>query len=421
MTTRTSTLGLASWAFYDWAHSAFPTIVQTFIFAAYFTRAVAADEIQGSSQWGMAIGSAGIAIALAAPLLGAIADQSGRRKPWLFCFTWICAAGTACLWFVQPKPDHAIPALMVVAIATVAAECAFVFYNAMLPALAPPDRLGRWSGWGWGLGYCGGLTCLAVALFVLDVGKGGDATRSSFPLAAAWLVVFSLPLFLFTPDAGGDRKPIRVAARAGFIQLVETLRHVRRYRTVMRFLIAHLFYIDGLATLFAFGGVYAAGTFGMTEREVLMFGITLNLSAGIGAIAFSWLDDAIGSRRTILWSLVGLIVMATTALVVESATMFWVAGSVLGIFVGPAQAASRSYLAHVSPPTMRTEMFGLYEMAGKATAFMGPLLVASVTHLSQSQRGGMYVVVGLMVVGFVIMLGTPEAKGVPEEADESLK
>jgi UMF1 family MFS transporter len=408
-----STAALVSWASYDWGHSAFPTVVETFLFAAYFTRQIAPDPIQGSAQWGMTVGCAGLIVALSAPLLGAIADQGGRRKPWITFFTFLCAAATAFLWFAKPSAEYAVFALLLVGIGTVAAECAFVFYNAMLPTLAPPERMGRWSGWAWGIGYCGGLTCLAVALLLMSR-VGSDATqsadvRAAFPLAAAWLIVFSLPLLLITPDARGRRKPFRRAIGDGARQLIQTIRHARRYRGLVRFLIAQLVYIDGLTTLFLFGGVYAAGTFGMSERDVLLFGIALNVSAGIGAAAFSWLDDALGSRRTILLSLAGLIVTSSATLLVQSATLFWVFGCVLGLFVGPTQAASRSYLARAAPANVRSEMFGLYALAGKATAFAGPMLVGLVTQLAGSQRIGLGVVVALLILGFALMLRTPEA------------
>jgi UMF1 family MFS transporter len=223
------------------------------------------------------------------------------------------------------------------------------------------------------------------------------------------LIVFSLPLLLKTPDAPGRGKPFRRAIGDGARQLIQTIRHARRYSGLVRFLIAHLVYIDGLTTLFLFGGVYAAGTFGMSERDVLLFGIALNVSAGIGAAAFSWLDDALGSRRTILLSLAGLIVTSSATLLVQSATLFWVCGCVLGLFVGPTQAASRSYLARAAPANVRSEMFGLYALAGKATAFAGPLLVGLVTHLAGSQRIGLGVVVALLIAGFALMFRTPEA------------
>lgn len=414
---REPVVGLAAWALYDWASSAFAAIVQTFVFAAYFTRQVAADETTGTALWGQAIGLAGLGVALVGPVLGAIADQGGRRKPWLAAFTAVAVVATALLWTVRPEPSDLWPALVLVALASLAAELAGIFYHAMLPALAAPARTGRWSGWGWGLGYLGGLTCLSLALlgFVGDdpwfpLGREqAEHVRATFLLTAGWFLLFSLPLLALTPDAPGSGKHPARAVRDGLRQLLDTLRRAREHGAILRFLLARMIFVDGLATLFAFGGVYAAGSFGMDERQVLLFGILLNVTAGIGAIGFGWIDDRLGPRRTILLALAGLTACGTAALLVQERTAFWVLGGLLGVFVGPAQAAGRSYLARAAPARMRNELFGLFALSGKATAFAGPLAVGALTAAAGSQRVGMSVVVLLFVLGFLLMLTVPEA------------
>jgi UMF1 family MFS transporter len=233
--------------------------------------------------------------------------------------------------------------------------------------------------------------------------------RAAFPLVAIWFLVFALPLLLFTPDAPATGKGMWQAARDGLKQLRESMRQVRRYAHLVRFLIAYMVYIDGLGTLFAFGSVYAAGTFDMTEAQVLLFGIALNVTAGLGTAGFAWIDDWIGSKRTILLSLVGLIAFGTLILLVGSRTAFWALGLALGVFVGPVQAASRSYLARAAPEDVRNQMFGLYALSGKATAFFGPLLVGWVTYWAESQCIGMATIVVLFVLGLLLMLGVPPA------------
>ena len=150
--------GVVGWCLYDWANSAFPTVIITFVFAAYFTKAIAADVITGTSQWGYTISLSGLAVAVLAPLLGAVADHGGRRKPWIFAFTILCAVATALLWQAKPDVSFVLLALVLVAVGNFAFEMAMVFYNAMLPDLTSADRIGRVSGWGWGLGYAGGLS-----------------------------------------------------------------------------------------------------------------------------------------------------------------------------------------------------------------------------------------------------------------------
>ena len=407
---------LWSWALYDWANSAFFTIILTFVFAQYFSVSVVQDEVAGTNAWGNIVGISGVFIAILAPMLGAIADQSGRRKPWLIGFTLLCVVSCAMLWTVTPDQDQFWNAALWVGLGTLGAEFAFIFYNAMLPDMASQERTGRWSGWAWGLGYVGGVTSLVVALygfietdahlFNLDRDQA-EHVRATFVLVAVWYLVFALPAFIFTPDRPPTGLRLGEAVRAGFVQLKESIAHVRQYRDIVRFLIARMLYTDGLATIFTFGGVYAAGTFNMAPTEVLKFAIALNVTAGLGALGFAWIDDALGGRNTILLALVGLGSSALAILVVDSATAFWVWGMILGVFVGPLQSASRSHLARVAPPHLQTQMFGLFAFSGKATAFAGPLLVGAVTAMTDSQRWGMSTILVFLLIGFVLMLKVP--------------
>ena len=199
------------------------------------------------------------------------------------------------------------------------------------------------------------------------------------PMVAIWFAVFCIPLFLFVPDAPSTGLRPAAAAREGIATLAATLKRVRDYRQVAWFLLARIFYVDGMNTMFAFGGIYAAGTFGMTVAEVIQFGIALNITAGLGAAGFAWLDDRMGARRTIAIALTGLIAFGIPLLLVESKLWFWLVGVPLGIFMGPAQAASRSLMARLAPPELRTEMFGLFAFSGRATAFLGPAILGVVT------------------------------------------
>jgi len=411
---------LWSWALYDWANSAFFTIILTFVFARYFSQSVVGDDVAGTEAWGNIVGVAGAVVAVLAPILGAIADRGGRRKPWLLFFTFLCVFACAMLWFVRPTADDFWWAAVWVGVGILGAEFAFVFYNTMLPDLVEPERMGRWSGWGWGLGYAGGVACLLLALFGFVQTEGpifgvdvdreqAEHVRATFALVAVWYLVFALPLFMFTPDRSSKGLAVGEALRSGLRQLGESVKHLRKYAEILRFLVARMIYTDGLATVFAFGGVYAAGTFDMSQTEVLQFGIAINVTAGLGALGLSWVDDWIGGRNTILLSLVALIASATAILVVDDVVWFWVFAMVLGVFVGPLQAASRSHLARVAPEELRSQMFGLFTFSGKATAFAGPLLVGAVTAATASQRWGMSIIVAFFAVGFLLMLTVPTA------------
>ncbi|MGM0545994.1 MAG: MFS transporter [Bacteroidota bacterium] len=416
---RESKRSLFSWALYDWANSAFFTVIQTFVFATYFLQSVVQDETLGSTLWGNTIGAAGFLIAISAPFVGAIADQMGRRKPWIAWFTVLSILATAGLWFIEPSDQYVVWALVLVFLGTVGSEFAIIFYNAMLPDLASKERMGRWSGWAWGLGYAGGLACLVVALFVfVDVEtppfgldkEMAEHVRATFLLVAVWYTLFSIPLFLFSNDRKKTGIKIKKATRMGWQQLKTSIANVRKYKYIVRFLVARMVFIDALATVFAFGGIYAAGTFDFSERDVLIFGIGLNVTAGLGAGVFAWLDDWMGSRTTMLISLVGLIVTTTGVLVVTELTWFWFFGLLLGIFVGPVQAASRTYMARVSPPDLENQMFGLMALSGKVTSFLGPLLVGWLTYIADSQRIGMSIIVVLFIIGFVLLYFVPDAE-----------
>jgi len=310
-------------------------------------------------------------------------------------------------------------ALILAGLGNFAFEMGMVFYNAMLPDLAPRKMLGRWSGWGWGLGYIGGLSCLAVTLvgFVQTetpwFGLSKDLAehlRATPVLVAVWFAVFAIPLFLFTPDQPSRRLSPTAAIREGIGALLETLRKIRSYSQIARYLLARMIYTDGINTLFAFGGIYAAGTFGMPFSELIMFGIAINLTAGLGAVMFAWLDDRIGPKRVILIALAALTILGGILLIIQDKTMFWVFGVPLGLFVGPAQSASRSLMAHIAPAELRTEMFGLYAFSGKATAFIGPALLALATDMFHSQRAGMATILIFFIAGGFLLLPVVDAR-----------
>ncbi len=417
MLTANPARGRWSWALYDWANSPFTTLIITFIFPAYFQQGIVKDAVTGQALWGYAVAASGLLIAIFAPILGAIADAAGRRKPWLLAFTAACAFGSALLWFAAPSPAFIPFSLVCVIIANVGFEFGVVFNNAMLPDIVPEERLGRLSGWAWGLGYAGGLAALLVALVVfiwpdpplfgLDAATA-EHVRIVGPLVAVWLVLFSVPLFLFTPDRPKRVVAIGAALATGLSELRRTLATLPKNRPLATFLIAHMIYADGLITLFAFGGVYAAGEFGLGLSEVIVFGIALNVAAGTGALLFAWLDDRLGSKRVIVLALVGLIAASVLAVAARSVAWLWVAGIFIGIFVGPAQAASRSLMARLTEPEKRAGAFGLFALSGKATAFLGPALVATVTAASGSQRAGIATIIAFFVVGLVLLLQVRE-------------
>jgi UMF1 family MFS transporter len=409
-----------SWAFYDWANSAFTTLVVTFIYSTYFTKAMAPDEITGTAWWSRAVAVSALLTAVLSPILGAGADRAGARKRFLAVATALCIGATTLLGFVPPGMANAgIIALTLFVIADISFETGYVFYNAFLPTIASPERIGRVSGYGWGLGYVGGLVCMLIALvgfvrpevpwFGLSTEAGFNVRATNF-LVAIWFLVFSIPLFLFVPER--RLTGVRVDPGAALRELGRTVRAIGRYREMVRFLIARLVFNDGLVTVFAFGGIYAAGTFGMSLSEVILFGVVLNLASGLGAFGFGFVDDKIGGKKTIVVTLVALIVATGIAVWAPTRVWFWIAGILIGLFVGPNQSASRSLMGRFVPERHQAEFFGFFAFSGKATSFLGPLLLGFVAQAVGSQRAGVATVIAFFVVGGILLTTVDERRGV---------
>jgi UMF1 family MFS transporter len=441
---QTSRAGLAGWVLFDWACQPWFTLVTTFVFAPFFAAALAEDPAQGQALWGFAAGAAGLTIALLSPALGSIADAAGRRKPWIAGFGLLLVFGSLLLWFAEPGNPASVPlALFGFYLGTIGAEFATVFNNAMMPKLVPPDRIGRLSGTGWAMGYAGGLVSLVVTLGFLaanpETGKtilgfvplfgldpaAREGDRISGPLSALWFLVFVLPLFLFTPDEP-KRLPLAQAIREGLQNLFETIRTVRGHANAFRFLLANMVYADGLTALFAFGGIYAAGTFGWSIIEIGVFGILLTITGTIGALVGGRLDDRLGPKPVIAGALILLILVAGTILSLGRDYIFFVIptappmagdglygsvaekvyvalGLLIGVAAGPMQAASRTLLVRVAPPDQIGQFFGLFALSGKVTSFMGPFLVGLVTAATANQKPGMAVLIGFFALGLFLL------------------
>jgi len=411
---------VVSWALYDFANSSFTTLVVTFVYATYFTRSIVGDQTLGTTLWSRGVIVTAIAVALLSPFVGALADRGGYRKLLMLTAMVVCVGATASLFF--PTAGQIGLALSLFVIANVAYEMGIVLYNAFLPDIAPADRIGRVSGFGWSLGYLGGLICLVLALvgFVQPDApwfglsrEGAENIRATNLLVAAWFAVFSIPAFLWLKEDRSKVSPKGSALlRTTVDQLRTTFREIRKYEQVMRLLIARLIYNDGLVTIFAFGAIYAQGTFGFEPWEILIFGIVLNGSAGLGALLMGFLDDALGGKRMIEISIAGLFLASLLAVLSPSKLGFWIAAIFVGCFAGPNQSASRSLLARFAPPEKESEFFGFYAFSGKATAFLGPLLLGTLTSVFGNQRAGVAVVLPFFVAGWLIVRTVNEKEGI---------
>ena len=408
---------ILSWALYDWGNSAFSAIILTFVFSIYFSKSVMGDDITGGALWGYAIAASGLGIAVLAPFLGAIADYAGRTRAWIGALTLLSCSATAGLFFLTPDASILTVGigLSCLIVAVLSLELALVFYNAQLTVIAPKDKIGRVSGWGWALGYGGGLAALVIALvFLTGLGdtlkpllglpeENALNIRATALLVALWMGLFTLPLLFTTPDLPTREESYKRAIRLGINELWTTLKSVKKHRNIMHFLIASALYKDGLATLFALGGVYAAAVYDMQLTDILIFAIGLNVTAGLGAFAFSFMDDKAGSKMTIMVSLIGLIVFGFAALFAPDRTSFILISLGLGLFIGPAQAASRTYVARLSPPEITTQIYGLYAFSGKAIAFLGPLSYGLFIQIWDTHKAGLSSILIFWLLGLVLL------------------
>ncbi|WP_395711954.1 MFS transporter [Reyranella sp.] len=446
-----SKLGQLSWALFDWANQPFFTIVTTFIFAPYFANVMVGDPVKGQAAWAFTQSTAGVLIALMSPFLGAMADAGGRRKPYIFAFQLLLGLGCGALWWAYPgRPDLVGPISWAVVVATIGAEMSIVFNNAQLPNIVRPQRMGWLSGLGWGLGYCGGLISLFIVLtvsmpsifglaatndqplFGLDA-RTNELERLVGPASALWLAVFVIPMFLFTPDMARRNVSLLGAAKNGGLALVHTVRRLGHFKNALRYLIAFMLYNDGLAAIIAFGGVYAAATFGWSTVTLGIFGIILTVFAIPGAFLGGRLDDHIGSKRTVQLAILGVII-ATLGIVGVSddrvlflvpagelvpnrplfgslqEKVFMAFALLLGFCMGPMQAASRTLVGRLAPESMSGEFFGLFALSGRATAWMAPFAIGVITTSTGSNRLGVACVLFFLVLGFCLLWGVREER-----------
>ena len=420
-----------SWSIYDFANQPFTTIILTFIYSTFFVDFIAPSGELGTVMWGRAVAISSLVIALLSPIMGAIADNGGYRKKFLIFWTWVCVIFSILLYF--PLKGEVILALTFFCIANIGFEMGGVFLNAYLPEIAPKEKIGRISGYGWSFGYVGGLIALAIS-FILFIspenpvnplnGKllnldSGEHIRMINILIGIWFAVFSIPTFLFLKDKNKNNTlNNRELIKSAFISLNTTFKEIKSYKETLKFLLARLVYNDALITIFAFGGIYAKQVFDFTFNEIFLFGIVLNVTAGLGALTMGFLDDILGGKKTIQISNVGFIIACTLAVIAPDFNngrfIFWIAGSMIGIFSGPNQAASRSLMGRMTPKNKESQFYGFFAFSGKATSFVGPLLFSTIVSLTDSIRLGLAIVSILFLIGIILLNNVNEKQGIKD-------
>lgn len=421
---------VAAWALWDWATQPFNSVVLTFVFASLYlvsdsflpadiASLPANDPLKEraladlSSGYGLITTFAGLLILVLAPVLGQSADRAGRKKRWLFVFTMLLALAQFALFFVRADPAYFWYGAFILAIGAVVSEIAGVNYNAMLVQVATPRTIGKVSGLGWGLGYIGGIVALTLVVVVTQLQWFGMDTSDglAYRLIAVgcgvWTILFSLPLFLTVPEGPASAPGEKVNFFAAYGVLVKDVRALfRSHRATFWFLLASAVYRDGLGGVFAFGGILAAVSFGFSSSEVLIFAIAANVVAGISTVIAGTVDDRFGARNVIVTALSALIISAVALLVLQDSgkTVFWVCGLVLSAAVGPAQAASRSLLARVTPEGMQGEIFGLYATTGRVASFLSPAMWTLSIAIFGATVWGVLGIAVVLTLGLLLLL-----------------
>jgi UMF1 family MFS transporter len=411
-----------AWALWDWAEQPYPTIFQTFIFATYITSSYFGDPDANAQALSLAGLIAGLLVAVISPVFGRRSDEAGHRKLWLLINSAILIAIMAASYFVAPSPEFLMFGLVLYALGSVVQESAFINYYAMLKQVSTPKNIGKISGYAWGLGYVGGILLLLVSLigFVLPENPwfgistdNAENIRVLFLFSAIWMTVFTIPLMLFVPEHKGSQLAKTETILGSYKKLWNQLKTLRAQAPeTLKFLIASAVYRDGLAGVFTFGAILGTVAFGFSKTEVIFFGIAANLVAGIGAALGGVLDARIGTRTTIVGSLIGLLVAGSAVFTFADAGQitYWIGGLALCLFVGPAQASSRTFVARFTPENREGEVFGLYQTTGRAASFLSPgawwvaTAIAAAAGISGTAIFGVIGLMAVLAVGLFLLL-----------------
>lgn len=405
-----------AWALYDWANSAYATVVMAGFFPIFFKEYwTSSMEVSESTFWlGIANGAAGLLVALAAPLLGAMADQGGLKKRLLFIFTFLGVLMTCALFLLaQGAWELAVVVYVMGAIGFAASN---VFYDAMIVDVAEYDALDRVSAFGYGLGYIGGGMLFAGCVFatlkpaLFGLSDAAEAVRYSFMLTGIWWTLFALPIFLFVHEQGEAEKVAWLAsARQGWRQFVDTFAHVRKLRVVMLFLLAYFFYIDGVGTVIRMAVDYGL-SLGFTSDVLIQALLLTQFVAFPAAIAWGWIGERIGGKRSIMICIAVYMLVCIWGYSMDSAFDFYLLATVIGLVMGGIQALSRSMYARLIPRSQATEFFGFYNMLGKFAAIMGPMLMGLASLLTGSARLSILAILVLFAAGALLLYRVNEIR-----------
>ncbi len=385
------------WSLFDFANTSFSIVVVTFIYAVYFKKVVANGQSIGDLYWSIGTSVAMVITAIIAPVLGAIADYSAGKKRFLLFFTLLCITGTSSLFFVGS--GNILSGVLLFILANVGFEAGLVFYDAFLPEITEPKNYGRVSGYGFGMGYLGSLATLAIVYpFILS-----DKIRETFPVAALFFLIFSLPLFIYLKDNRKKVEEHKSFISIGVSRVWNTLSHLKYHKNLALFLLAYFFYIEGVNTIIFFSGNYASTTLGFSDSELLIFFFTVQTTAIAGSVVLGIVADSIGQKKTIIITLIMWLITVLIAYLITDKNGFYIVGLIAGAAMGSSQSTSRSMMSKLTPPERKTEFFGFYSFFGKSSAIIGPLVFGLVSYISGNQRLAIISIGFFFIVGLLIL------------------
>ena len=402
-----------SWALYDWANSAWSAIIITFIFSRYFVDVLSPNPDQGTLFWTWTIGLSSLLAAIISPVVGGISDQTNKSKLWLVFTTSIYALIAISLWFAEPNLINLFIIIILIFIGNLAYEISQIFYNGQLRLITNEKNFAKLSGLAWGLGYAGTVVIFIIyyGLFFLpsepiinlDINRY-ENIRISFLITGIWIILFSLPLFIILKESRLGELNTKNSVIESFKQVKITFKEIKKYKNLVWFLIARLFYMDGINAIFAVAAIYATIVFGMSTTDIIMLGIGTNIAAGIGSCIFSFIENKLGSKNTIILSLICIFIISFIILFVDQKNLFIILAIILSTFFGPVQSASRVYFAKSIPENKKFEFFGFYSFSGKVTSFIGPVLYGTVAFIFSSPQLGLASLLLLFAIGLILMI-----------------
>lgn len=411
------TRSIFGWVMYDFANSSFTTIIVTVIYSKYFVQTVVGNSETGTALWGRAVAISMLMVAVSAPIFGAVADYSRAKKKFLFYHTYLTIIFTALLFFV--RAGDISRGMIFFIVANFGFNSANVFYNALLPEIVSRKDMGKVSGWGWAVGYCGGLLSLMIVLPLVH----NKWITLTFPTVAVFFGLFSLTTFILLKEKKAATRRTNYLKEA-IRRMRTSARSIGQFRELVKFIISYLIYNDGIVIVISFASIYGAVRFGMSNKELINYFIIAQITSMLGAFSFGYILDRIGAKKTISITILIWIAVVLGAFFCRNINEFYLVGLLAGVAMGSSQSSSRTMLALLTPDSKMAEFFGFYSFTGKMAAIVGPLVYGEITRITGSQRLAIISVLFFFVTGLIILQFVNEAKGSEiarfwQEADDS--